>query len=167
MRFVTDTGPLLHLHETGAWALLPMLGTIETTPVVAAELNRHLPLHSSVEWPLWLRVARPSAAAKTTAQLWTQAGLLDQGEAEALAVARDTNADGFLTDDAEARALASTLKVEARGSLGVVLMAAAHGHIKRDEAAEFLRRLENHSTLWLSKRVRRAAHDALRQIYHT
>jgi len=144
-----------------------MMGIVETTPIVAEELKRHLPFPPNAGWPAWLHIVKPSPASKATAQGWRQAGLLDRGEAEALAVAHETKADGFLTDDAEAREMAGALRIDARGSLGVVLMTAARGQINQAEASAFLARLESHSTLWLSKRVRRAAHDALKQIYHT
>jgi len=40
---VTDTGPLLHLHQIGALDLLPHLGTVHLTPTVWSELRRHAP----------------------------------------------------------------------------------------------------------------------------
>jgi predicted nucleic acid-binding protein len=47
---------------------------------------------------------------------WLQVGLLDIGEAEAIALARQLNANWFLTDDAVARVLATSLGLEVHGS---------------------------------------------------
>ena len=40
---VTDTGPLLHLHQVGAMHLLAHLGSVDVTPTVWSELQRHRP----------------------------------------------------------------------------------------------------------------------------
>ena len=42
-RFVTDTGPLLHLHQAGALHLLPRIGKVCLPPLVATELRAHAP----------------------------------------------------------------------------------------------------------------------------
>ena len=42
-RVVADTGPVLHLHEAGAFHLLPLLGEIFLPPLVIAELRNHAP----------------------------------------------------------------------------------------------------------------------------
>ena len=79
--FVADTGPLLHLHQIGAVQLLPQLGEVWTTPVVAQELQRHAPELCGAAWPPWLRVAEVSVSAQMQAHQWRQAGLLHAGEA--------------------------------------------------------------------------------------
>jgi len=74
-----------------------------------------------------------------------QAGLLDRGEAQALALAAQVKADWFLTDDAAARVVASQQGIEVHGSLGVVLWAAATGHLGRGEAEAALKALAGSS----------------------
>jgi predicted nucleic acid-binding protein len=71
--------------------------------------------------PAWIRVASLSDPYGRDAAAWQQAGLLDHGEAEAVALARQMSAQWFLTDDAAARLFAQSLGVEVHGSLGVVL----------------------------------------------
>lgn len=164
-RFVADTGPLLHLHEVGAWSLLPKIAVVETTPEVVAELKRFLPQSPKGALPSGVRIVQPSATARSAANAWVQAGLLHLGEAEALAHAHETHADGFLTDDAQAREMATALRLEARGSLGIVLSCAARGLINQPQANKYLYGLEYSSTLWLSTKVRLAAREALKQIY--
>ncbi len=83
---------------------------------------------------------------------WQQAGLLDVGEADALALARQLNADWFLTDDERARLPGKQLGLEVHGSLGVVLWMAAVRLIERKEAEEAIERLAN-SSLWVSAAV--------------
>jgi predicted nucleic acid-binding protein len=89
--------------------------------------------------------------------------LLNVGEAEAISLARQLGADWLLTDDAAARLLAQSLGLEVHGSLGVVLWAAAEGHISYLEGEEILNRLAA-SSLWVSASVILEAKEALRKI---
>jgi len=98
------------------------------------------------------------------AEMWREAGLLDPGEAEAIALAKQIEANWLLTDDATARLFAQALGFEVHGSLGIVLWAAAKGHFDRASAEAALDRL-SHSSLWISPRVLEEARDALRKIF--
>jgi predicted nucleic acid-binding protein len=90
--------------------------------------------------------------------------LLHGGEAEALALAFDLKPDWFLTDDAAARLMAESLKVETHGSIGVLLWAASQRLIGESEAKLLLANLEN-SPLWMSAKVRSEARAALEKIH--
>lgn len=162
---VTDTGPLLHLHQIGAGDLLSKLGEIHLTPHVWAELQRHLPSFRQSGLPSWLKLCQPSPAAAQTAAQWVQARLLDAGEAEALAYAREIQAGIFLTDDTAARTLGESLGLQVRGSLGVVLFASASGHLDHAACSQVLDDLEQRSTLWMSAKVKNSARAALAQIF--
>lgn len=162
---VSDTGPLLHLFQAGAAELLAHWGTIHVTPEVWRELHRHAPVFSANGVPTWLRRCQLSSAATQQAAQWVQARVLDAGEAEALAYAREIQADIFLTDDTAARTLSESLGIQARGSLGVVLFAAASGHIDQKTAEKVLNDLESRSTLWMSGKVRQMAREALAKIF--
>ena len=94
---------------------------------------------------------------------WSDAGLLDLGEAQALALAEQLRATWFLTDDAAARLIAGHLGFEVHGSLGVVLWAAATKRLGPAEARRTLEALFR-SSLWLSARVRSEALAALATI---
>ncbi|MDQ3684027.1 MAG: DUF3368 domain-containing protein, partial [Acidobacteriota bacterium] len=120
---VSDTGPLLHLSEAQSLDLLRLTGEVHIPPTVAIEMAHHDAGWSSA-LPTWIKLAQLSSPHDALAAAWEQAGLLDRGEAEALALARQFQADWFLTDDAAARVLAISLGVEVHGSLGVVLWAA-------------------------------------------
>jgi len=84
------------------------------------------------------------------AEAWQQAGLLDAGEAHAIALARQLNVDWLLTDDAAARLFGQSLGLEVHGSLGVVLWAAAVGHLTRAEAESALNRLAHDNSFLIS-----------------
>jgi predicted nucleic acid-binding protein len=162
---VTDTGPLLHLHQAGAAYLIASLGEIYMTPEVWSELQRHAPSFRQTGVPSWLRLILPSSEAKQQAVEWLQAGLLDAGEAEALAHAKEISADLFLSDDTVARTMGESLGLQVRGSLGVVLYLAATGALDQDKAIKVLDDLEHQSTLWMSAKVRSAARQALHKIF--
>jgi predicted nucleic acid-binding protein len=158
-RLVADTGPVLHLHEAGALHLLPLIGETFLPPLVAAELRSRIPAS-----PKWLKVQAISSTAQARALEWRRAGLLHGGEAEALALARESKADWFLTDDAAARLMAESLNVEVHGSIGVVLWAAANRLVKKSEAELFLTGLEK-SSLWMSLKVRIEARATLEKLF--
>jgi predicted nucleic acid-binding protein len=82
--------------------------------------------------PRWIEITDLDARSAEIAADWLQAGLLDRGEAQALALAAQVKADWLLTDDAAARVVASQQGLEVHGSLGVILWAAATGHPLRD-----------------------------------
>jgi predicted nucleic acid-binding protein len=162
---VSDTGPLLHLSEIQSGDLLLCFGSVQATPVVLDEFGRHWPGFDGADLPPWLTAASVSKEAADHANRWLKGGLLDAGEAEALAYAKIENADLFLTDDAAARTLAESIGVEARGTLGVILFAAAVGRLDEAEAHRMLDELENRSTLWMSSRVKQAAREAIAAIF--
>lgn len=160
MRWVADTGPVLHLAEAEALDLLPMLGEVVLPPAVREELSRQrFPVNLSAA----LRVLPLDERHRAEAEDWRKAGLIDRGESEAIALARQMGADFLLTDDAAARLLATTLGLQARGSLGVVLWLAGQHRIAASEATRTLDRLA-HSSLWVSSRVLAEAHSALKEI---
>ncbi len=156
-RVVSNTGPLLHLHEVGALDLMSLLGEMHIPRSVEQEIKYYLP-----QWrtPRWLKVDSLASPYAREAVTWHQAGLLDFGEAEAIALARQLEADWLLTDDAAARLVAQSLGLEAHGSLGIVLWVAAVGQLERARAEAMLDRLAQ-SSLWVSERVLREARTAL------
>ncbi|MFQ5828067.1 MAG: DUF3368 domain-containing protein, partial [Candidatus Methylomirabilia bacterium] len=84
--------------------------------------------------------------------------------AQAIALARSLPADWLLTDDAGARVVASLLRLEVHGSLGVILWAAASGHLQREEGFSILERLAK-SSLWVSPRILNEARHTLETLF--
>ena len=151
---VCDTGPLVHLHQAHMLDLLPLAGQVLVPPAVRAEILSVDPL------PDWVEVRALDDTFSDDAQAWIHAGLLDAGEAYALGLARQVAANWFLTDDTAARLVAQQEGLEVHGSLGVVLWAAAVGHLDRSTAEAGLDGLRD-SSLWISQSVLRQAREAL------
>jgi predicted nucleic acid-binding protein len=162
-RIVSDTGPLLHLREAGMLEILRPAGQVFIPPTVETEIAA-LDAVWSRERPDWIEAVPLQPSFRGQAADWMKAGLLNPGEAEALALASQLQAEWLLTDDAAARLVASRLGLEVHGFLGVVLWAAASGHFSRIEAEEALEALSK-SSLWLSARVLDEARGALRKIF--
>ena len=158
---VCDTGPLLHLREAGCLELLQAAGRVVIPLAVESELVDSF-WHK--DRPAWLEIETLEPSAAEQAARWFQAGLLDPGEAAALALTMQLRAGWFLTDDAAARLIAKELGVEVHGSLGVVLWAAASGKIQQSEAESAVEALSR-SSLWVSSQILLEARAALRQIY--
>jgi len=132
-QIVSDTGPLLHLHEAALLMLLEQAGAIAIPHAVDHEMVQHVQAWHTGKPPCILvtPVHAPYAAQATA---WQQSGLLEAGEAEAIALAGQLSAAWFLTDDAAARVFAASLGLEVHGSLGIVLWTAAQGHLSRQDA---------------------------------
>lgn len=156
MLVVCDTGPLVHLHEAELTHLLRPVGRVTIPTGVAAETSRLVP-SLQLDW-IETHPLAPDTAAEATG--WEHAGILDCGEAQAIALARQLGSDWLLTDDAAARLIAQGLGLEVHGSLGVVLWAAAVGHLDRAGATTALDALAR-SSLWISARVLTEARAAL------
>ncbi|MBI4661310.1 MAG: DNA-binding protein [Verrucomicrobia bacterium] len=160
---VCDTGPVLHLQEAEALDLLSLIDSVYVPWAVDRELMRLVgdwPAHR----PRQLQVVELETGSAEQAAHWTAAGLLHRAESEALALAHHVKAHWYLTDDTAARELAKSLGVEAHGSLGLVLWAAAHGHLSRLRSAARLEALFG-SSLWVSPSIREQARDALKRIH--
>ena len=162
-RIVSNTGPLLHLHEAELLPLLRRAGEIHIPRAVDLEMAQH-----ELEWqarkPDWITITPVTTPYDAQATRWQQVGLLGVGEAEAIALARQLNANWLLTDDAAARVLATSLGLEVHGSLGIVLWAAARRHLSRADAESALERLAQ-SSLWISAGVLAEALAALDRLF--
>jgi predicted nucleic acid-binding protein len=160
---MSDTGPLLHLHEAMLLSLLEHAGVIVMPKAVDNEMTLHV-----LDWyarkPQWLTVTTVGAPYDVQAAGWQQSGLLEAGEAEAIALAHQLSAAWLLTDDAAARVFAMAMGLEVHGSLGIVLWAAAQEHLRREEAEAALDRLAQ-SSLWISARVLAEARAALDRLF--
>lgn len=160
---VSDTGPVLHLCEANGLDLLLLPASVRVPSIVDRELSRLVG-----DWPSnrpkQLQVVELEAGSAEQAAQWTAAGLLHRAESEALALAVQLKAHWYLTDNTAARELAKFLGVETHGSLGVVLWAAAHGRLDRQESVARLEALFV-SSLWVSPSVREEARAALKKIH--
>jgi len=131
---VCDTGPLLHLSEAGVLVLLRQAGNILIPPIVVHELARSA---TGFLIPEWIKVFRLGKTIAVQAKKWVNDDI-DAGEAQAIGLAIQEEADWFLTDDGRARRFAESLGLEAHGSVGLLLWAGANGHAKSHAEAAFI-----------------------------
>lgn len=158
---MSNAGPIIHLQEADALRLLRLTGQVSIPQQVAREVANYFPQWRVPEWITLVELTEPTAAESLA---WQQADLLDAGEADALALARQLNADWFLTDDERARLLGKQLGMEVHGSLGVVLWTAAVRLIEREQAEDAFERLAN-SSLWVSRAILDEARAALNELF--
>jgi predicted nucleic acid-binding protein len=113
---VSDSTCLIGLERIQRLELLPLLfDVMYVPPAVAAEFGAT---------PAWLKVRAPQDAAHVAALKL----LVDDGEAEAIALAKELGCEVIL-DDLQARKLAARQNVNCIGLLGVLLRAKNAGRL--------------------------------------
>ncbi len=164
MRVVCDTGPVFHLIEASLLELLPKAGEVHIPSIVDSELTDLLRQPWKKQKPQWLTIDPLTPEESENIDSLTQSGLLDPGEAGAILLAKRLKADWLLTDDTAARLFADSLGLEVHGTLGVVLWAAAVGHLDFDASVRALDRL-NKTSLWISQEIMMEARKALNKMF--
>jgi predicted nucleic acid-binding protein len=157
MLIVADTGPLLHLHWTGAssWALPPL--PIDVVDVVWKEVASYAP--EALDDVRLRRVASPTERPPEMATL-----MLDDGEAAAIAYALQVEQRHdalLLCDERRARRACERLALPVVGSIGLVVEARRAGRVTRAEAVRALSELPERGRLHVSPELVRAAIEAL------
>jgi predicted nucleic acid-binding protein len=159
---VCDTGPLLHLSEAGAIHLLSLAGEVLIPPLVAVEFEANTQGWNPPQWVRQVALRKPS---QQKAEKWVKAKQIDAGEAEAISLALQEQAEWLLTDDAKARQFAESLGLEVHGSIAILLWSVATGRIRdKATAIQLLDNLAN-SSLWISDRVLQEAHIAIGNLF--
>ncbi len=126
---VSNTSPLLYLHQLGSIDLLPALYAEVLVPVsVVDELTAGRAAGHDVPNVAALPWAR--VVSSPTLALLALATDLGKGEAEAIAIAHERKAL-LILDDGLARRHARLIGVHLTGTLGVLLKAKAAGHIQQ------------------------------------
>jgi len=116
---VSDTSPLTYLHQIERFELLRTLyEEIIIPPAVKRELEEGAHAHEGLSWSL-LRVVKP----KSWKDVSSLARSLDLGEADAIVVASELQADLLLLDEADGREVARKMGLRYTGLLGVLLEA--------------------------------------------
>ena len=128
MIVVSDAGPLIYLGAVGHLDLLRlMFGRVLVPEAVwreVVDMGEGRPGSRETRAATWLIVTPANQEAARQLQ-----GQLDLGEAEALALAVELDADHLLIDDQAGRRLAAELGVSIVGSLGILVRAKRLGHI--------------------------------------
>ncbi|MEM5802911.1 MAG: hypothetical protein QXO57_03050, partial [Candidatus Aenigmatarchaeota archaeon] len=92
----------------------------------------------------------PNAGERRMSQRLLRSTKLDEGEAEALALAQSRRLT-LIVDDKEARTMAAILGIEYLGTAGVVMEAYIRGMISLEELEEWVREVSK--VMWLSPEV--------------
>ena len=125
MPVVSNTSPILNLAIIGEISLLrDQFGEILIPGAVLEELRveENLPGSQSVRDALkagWIRIE----AVKLDPLVRAMERDLDKGEAEAIALAMQVNADWVLMDERDGRKAAKSMKLKVVGVLGILLKA--------------------------------------------
>ena len=147
MIVVSDTTAVTTLLKAGMEGLLSEL--FENLTVPKAVWDELIAFHSQLPGFVLLReVGRPDRRLPETASL-------GRGEAEAITLAKEINADLLLTDDLKARAVAASLNVKCTGLLGLLIRAKKRGRIA--SVREAIGTLERRGGLYLSDAVKAEA----------
>jgi len=149
MIVVSDTTAITTLLKSGEETLLAKLfGRVVVPKAVSDEL---LAFHSRL--PDFIQVQRVSTSSRPAGT-----DQLGRGEAEAMQLALELNADWLLLDDRQARAVAVRLGIRCVALAGLLVKAKQLGHVR--SIRELLERLEQRGGLYLSEAVKE---EALRQ----
>jgi predicted nucleic acid-binding protein len=136
MPAVSNTSPLNYLILIGCDRVLPdLFGTVVVPEAVAREL-------SSAQAPAvvrqWVSSLPAWASVRTATSVATELRSLDDGEAEAIALAVETGAEVVLLDERKGRRAAREQGLTVAGTIGVLDAAAARGMIQLADAVEAL-----------------------------
>ncbi|RDZ51742.1 nucleic acid-binding protein, partial [Haloferax sp. Atlit-10N] len=136
---VVDAGPIIHLDEIDALALLSVVDELLIPQTVYQELEAGMvpPALETIEYEL---------VESDTTGLGVE---LDPGETAALTVASE-RAAVLLTDDLAARDAANDRDVEVHGSIGILVLASTRGELEKSAAAELMRALQTETSLFVT-----------------
>jgi hypothetical protein len=146
MLAVSNTSPISNLASIGRLELLKsQFSDLWIPGAVAEELAAHPdPIaQSTIETAIqarWIQIGAP----KDSGLLRLLLSQLHRGEAEAIALATDVNADFVLIDEQEGRQLASKTGLAVTGVLGILLRAKSAGEIPSVRREMDLLRSEAH-----------------------
>ena len=133
---VSDTSPLHYLVECDAIEILPALfQEVLIPPMVHRELQHPKTPPRVQAWvqkfPAWIRVRAPTVV--------DQSLNVDEGEKEAICLAREVQAVAILMDDRKGRAEAIRCGLRVAGTIGLLEAAAQRGLLDFSAAIQRLR----------------------------
>lgn len=155
MRIVSNTTPISELYKIGALDLLRLVyQEVHIPEAVAEELSR------TPNRPGLSRIVEQNAWIKTQALLNDQATTVIRvrhpaihlGEAAAMVLARELNANRIILDDKRAREAALHEHLPVIGTVGVILLACRRKLITTEQGQELLDKLYS-GTAYISKRL--------------
>lgn len=152
MIVVSDTSPLSALLTIGKTGILTdLFGVVIVPPAVWSELSRY---HDALSDYMFLKV-QPLADRHGLEEMKR---VLDEGEAEAILLAKEIHAEYLLIDETLGRNVAKLENVPFIGLMGVLLMAKEKGLIPA--LAPLLEDIEQNAGFFLSRKVKRQVLEA-------
>ena len=143
---VSDTGPILHLHEINKIVLLSVFQKVLISQIIKEELTSHgvsvLPKNIKIE-----------AINKDQTLLLAQRYDLELGESSGIWLCKSLKINLFLTDDLDAREVASALELKPVGSLGIIIRSYREKLIAQKEAISLIHALHENSSLFVTGRI--------------
>jgi len=147
-KVVSDTGPLLHISEIEIIKALDIFKEINIPEEVKNELNKNK-IILDLFHNLVLINLKPKF--KIVTEILINKFSLDIGEAEAISLALQEKTEYFLTDDLEARTVASIHNLKVHGTVGIILRAFRENIIKKETALNKVIELYTESSLFITK----------------
>lgn len=159
---VSDSGPLIHLFEIGRLEALLIVGTLLIPPEVSKEIGRgSSPVRVGDMKRAEVRSLGPEGKDRAAA-LCGRFGL-DLGEAEAIALCLENSIKLVFTDDLDARYVASKMKLDPHGSVGILLRAYSQGTLSQEEVLQSLDDLSTMSSLYVTSELVKQAKKAVNE----
>ena len=145
-KVVSNTGPILHLHEINLLKALDIFSNILIPHEVENELRKN-----KIVFPSKIRIVALEGEFKDKAKIFVNQYDLDLGEAEAITLVLQEKADYFLTDDLDARQVAKNYHIEVHGTIGIILRSFREKIISKELAIEKVRELKTKSSLFITQ----------------
>lgn len=145
-RAVSDTGPIIHLSEINLIKAFNIFSTV----VIPEEVERELK-NSKIIIFKKIKILKLSPDFKDKVKMLTNQENLDLGEAFAIVLAMQEKTDYFLTDDLDARNVATKYNLQVHGTIGIILRAFREKIINKNIAIEKVNELHTKSSLFITK----------------
>lgn len=139
---VSDTGPILHIHEIGAPDLWKIAKTVTTTDV-EAELRKY-----NFKNILPIKITN-----KEKTNYYTIKYDLGIGESSCIALCAELSIKTLFTDDLAARSAAKKEGLDPHGTIGIILRAYRDKIITKKQTIEHLVNLKQKSSLFITNQL--------------
>lgn len=157
---VADTGPLIHLAEIESLLLLSIFDELHVPEAVRDEAKKP----ATVQEFLKSCQIHSLSVSRVTSFIHDQRlQSLQKGECESLCLCEELSIDLILTDDLAVRKIAQKLGLTPIGSLGVIVKAQKLGRISLAEAENLLIRLQDVSSLYVTRAIVEMAIERLQE----
>ena len=167
MVVVSNASPLITLSKLGQLNLLPALYNLVLIPsalyeevVVAGLRVGHVDAIAVDHLVRAGSIVVQSVKLSLKDDEWSSK--IDIGEAEVIALARETSAIWAIIDNAHARRAARSVGVRPRGTVGVLLEAVSRGELTTVELELLIEEIKHRPEFWISEQLCDAALERVR-----